>query len=164
MSYLDELHGYFYEDLKIGQTAVYARTITETDIVLFSGISGDTNPVHINEEFASRTMFSGRIAHGMLTACFISTVLGTRLPGPGAIYVSQSMRFKAPVRAGDTVVVRATVTNLNDEKKRATLSTVATVADTVVMEGEAVVMVPLRDPLNDPALAKKKPEPAPAAD
>jgi 3-hydroxybutyryl-CoA dehydratase len=109
-------------------------------------------------------MFSGRIAHGMLTACFISTVLGTRLPGPGAIYVSQSMRFKAPVRAGDTVVVRATVTNLNDEKKRATLSTVATVADTVVMEGEAVVMVPLRDPLNDPALAKKKPEPAPAAD
>jgi 3-hydroxybutyryl-CoA dehydratase len=166
MSYLDELHGQFFEDLKLGQTAVYARTITETDIVLFAGISGDTNPIHINEEFASQTMFSGRIAHGMLTAAFISTVLGTRLPGPGAIYVSQSIRFKAPVRAGDTVVCRATVTDLVPEKKRATLTTVVSVGNKVVLEGEAVLMVPAR-PAHapaEPALAASAPARAPASD
>jgi 3-hydroxybutyryl-CoA dehydratase len=93
MSDHDDLHGLFYEDLRLGQSAAYARTVTEADIVLFAGISGDTNPVHINEEFASGTMFSGRIAHGMLTASLISTVIGTKLPGPGAIYVSQTLRF-----------------------------------------------------------------------
>jgi 3-hydroxybutyryl-CoA dehydratase len=144
MSVNEELHGLFFEDLKLGQTAVYARTVTEADIVLFAGISGDTNPVHINEEFASETMFSGRIAHGMLTASFISTVIGTRLPGPGAIYVTQTLRFKAPVRIGDTVNARATVTELVPEKRRATLSTVVSVAGKVVLEGEAVVLVPLR--------------------
>jgi len=171
MSYLDELHGQFFEDLKLGQTAVYARTITETDIVLFAGISGDTNPIHINEEFASQTMFSGRIAHGMLTAAFISTVLGTRLPGPGAIYVSQSIRFKAPVRAGDTLVCRATVTDLLPEKKRATLSTVVTVGNKVVLEGEAVLMVPARPhppaeapPVAAKALAASAPAREPASD
>lgn len=141
---LTELHGLFFEDLKVGQTALYARTLTETDIVLFAGISGDNNPVHINEEFASNTMFSGRIAHGMLTAAFISTVLGMKLPGPGAIYVSQTLRWKAPVRAGDTLNVRATVADLVPEKRRATLSTVVTVGNRVVLEGEAVVIVPLR--------------------
>lgn len=144
MTDLTELHGLFFEDLKVGQTALYARTVTETDIVLFAGISGDNNPVHINEEFASNTMFSGRIAHGMLTAAFISTVLGMKLPGPGAIYVSQTLRFKAPVRAGDTLNVRATVADLVPEKRRATLSTVITVGNRVVLEGEAVVIVPLR--------------------
>lgn len=144
MSDLDELHGLFFEDLRIGQTAAYARTVTEADIVLFAGISGDTNPVHINEEFASSTMFSGRIAHGMLTASLISTVIGTRLPGPGAIYISQSLRFKAPVRIGDTVTARATVTDLLAEKRRATIATVCTVKNKVVLEGEAVVMVPQR--------------------
>jgi 3-hydroxybutyryl-CoA dehydratase len=144
MSDSDELHGLYYEDLRLGQTAVYGRTVTEADIVLFAGISGDTNPVHINEEFASGTMFSGRIAHGMLTASLISTVIGTRLPGPGAIYVSQTLRFKAPVRIGDTVTARATITDLMPEKRRATISTVATVRNKVVLEGEAVVMVPQR--------------------
>lgn len=144
MNDLTELHGLFFEDLKVGQTALYARTLTETDIVLFAGISGDNNPVHINEEFASNTMFSGRIAHGMLTAAFISTVLGMKLPGPGAIYVSQTLRWKAPVRAGDTLNVRATVADLVPEKRRATLSTVVTVGNRVVLEGEAVVIVPLR--------------------
>ena len=147
MDDLTELHGLFFEDLKVGLTALYARTITETDIVLFAGISGDNNPVHINEEFASNTMFSGRIAHGMLTAAFISTVLGMKLPGPGAIYVSQTLRFKAPVRAGDTLNVRATVTDLVPDKRRATLSTVITVGNRVVLEGEAVVIVPLRSSL-----------------
>ena len=144
MSNLEELHGLFFEDLKVGQTAIYARTITETDIVLFAGITGDNNPVHINEEFAAKTMFSGRIAHGMLTASFISTVLGVKLPGPGAIYVSQTVRFKAPVRAGDTLTVRATITDLVPEKRRATLSTVVTVGNKAVLEGEAVVIVPNR--------------------
>jgi 3-hydroxybutyryl-CoA dehydratase len=144
MSELEELHGLYFEDLKVGQTAVYARTLTETDIVLFAGISGDNNPVHINEEFASTTMFSGRIAHGMLTAAFVSTVLGMKLPGPGAIYVSQTLRFKAPVRSGDTLSVRATVVDLVPEKRRATLSTVVSVGNKVVLEGEAVVIVPLR--------------------
>lgn len=144
MSELDEIHGLFFEDLRVGMTAVYARTITEADIVLFAGISGDTNPVHINEEFAADSMFSGRIAHGMLTASLISTVIGTRLPGPGVIYVSQSLRFKAPVRIGDTVQARATITELIPEKRRAQLATTASVRKKVVIEGEALVMVPLR--------------------
>jgi 3-hydroxybutyryl-CoA dehydratase len=144
MSDADELHGFFYEDLSVGQTAVVARTITDADIVLFAGISGDTNPVHINEEFAAGTMFSGRIAHGMLTASFISTVIGTRLPGPGCIYVSQTLRFKAPVRVGDTIWARATVTELFPEKRRAALATKVMVGDRVVLEGEALVIVPLR--------------------
>ena len=139
-----EIHGLYFEDLSIGLTAVYGRTVTEADIVLFSGISGDTNPVHLDQEFASGTMFSGRIAHGMLTAAFISTVIGTRLPGPGAIYVGQTLRFKAPVRVGDTISARATVTALAPEKRRATLATVVTVGGKVVLEGEAEVLVPRR--------------------
>ena len=144
MNDAEELHGFFFEDLRVGQTAVVARTLTDADIVLFAGISGDTNPVHINEEFAAGTMFSGRIAHGMLTASFISTVIGTRLPGPGSIYLSQSLRFKAPVRVGDTLWARATVTELVPEKRRASLATTVTVRDKIVLEGEAVVMVPQR--------------------
>jgi 3-hydroxybutyryl-CoA dehydratase len=136
--------GRFFEDLAVGDSASFAKTVTEADIVLFAGVSGDTNPVHLDQEFAAKTMFKGRIAHGMLSAGFISTVLGTRLPGPGAIYLSQSLRFKAPVRPGDTVVARATVTALAPEKKRATLATTCQVGDTVVIEGEAVVMVPSR--------------------
>jgi 3-hydroxybutyryl-CoA dehydratase len=153
MNGAEELHGLFFEDLAVGQTAVIARTITDADIVLFAGISGDTNPVHINEEFAAGTMFSGRIAHGMLTASFISTVIGTRLPGPGCIYLSQSLRFKAPVRVGDTIWARATVTELFPDKRRAALSTTVTVRDKVVLEGEALVMVPLRATRARPAAA-----------
>jgi 3-hydroxybutyryl-CoA dehydratase len=97
------LDGYFLEDLQPGMTASYARTVTEADVILFAGVSGDQNPVHLNQEFAEGTRFKGRIAHGMLTASFISTVLGNKLPGPGCIYVSQNLKFKAPVRAGDTV-------------------------------------------------------------
>lgn len=141
MSTHKELHGLYFEDLHVGQTAVYARTLTETDIVLFAGVTGDNNPVHINEIFAQDTPFSGRIAHGMLTASFISTVLGTKLPGPGAIYLSQTMRFKAPVRAGDTLVARATVKELVAEKRRCTLTTTVSVDDKVVVEGEAIVLV-----------------------
>jgi len=140
----EELHGYYIEDLASGMSALYARTVTDADIVLFAGISGDFNPVHLNHEFASNTMFEGRIAHGMLTASFISTVLGTKLPGPGCIYLTQNLRFKAPVRSGDTVNARVTITNIDAAKRRVTLATVCTVMGRTVLEGEAQVMVPSR--------------------
>ena len=139
-----ELHGYYFEDMEEGMTDVYGKTITDADIVMFSGISGDINPVHLNHEFASETVFEERIAHGMLTASFISTVVGTKLPGPGCIYVNQTLRFKAPVRAGDTVNARVTVTKLVPEKKFVELKTVCSVGDKVVVDGEATVMVPSR--------------------
>jgi len=138
---MDELHGYYMEDLSVGMSDIFAKTVSEADIVLFAGVSGDTNPVHINQLFAEATPFKGRIAHGMLSASFISTVLGTRLPGPGAVYISQNLRFRAPVKAGDTVVARATVKEIHAERRRVVLTTVCTVGDTVVIEGEAVAMV-----------------------
>lgn len=141
---IQELSGYFFEDLAIGMTAAYARTIGPADLVMFAGISGDTNPMHLNEEYASRTMFEGTIAHGMLSASFISTVVGTRLPGPGCIYVSQNLKFRAPVRPGDTVTARATVQELVPERNRVVLRTVCTVGTTVVIDGEAIVQVPRR--------------------
>lgn len=132
----------YFEDLSIGQSAEYAKTITEADVLLFVAVSGDDNPVHINAEYAETTMFKGRIAHGMLSAGFISTVLGTRLPGPGTIYLGQNLKFKAPVRIGDTVTAKVTVTALDPAKKRVTLSTVCTVKGNVVIDGEAVVIAP----------------------
>jgi len=141
-SLVEELSGYFFEDLEVGMTAVYARTIGPADLVMFAGISGDTNPMHLNAEYAGQTMFGGTIAHGMLCSSFISTVVGTRLPGPGCVYVSQTLKFKAPVRPGDTVTARATVTELIPHKKRAVLKTVCTVGDKVVISGEAKVLVP----------------------
>jgi len=138
----ETLNGLYFEDLSVGQTAIFAKTVTEADIVAFAGISGDFNPVHINEDFASQTMFKGRIAHGMLGAAFISTVFGTKLPGPGCIYVSQSLKFKAPVRIGDTVTARVELTALTPEKKFATFKTTCLVKDKVVMDGEATLMVP----------------------
>ncbi len=138
---MQELHGYYLEDLSVGMTGVFAKTVSEADIVLFAGVSCDTNPVHINQLFAEGTLFKGRIAHGMLSASFISTVLGTRLPGPGSIYLSQSLRFRAPVKAGDTVVARATVKEIVPERRRVVMTTVCTVGETVVLDGEAMVMV-----------------------
>lgn len=136
--------GYFFEDLSVGMSAGFAKTVTDADLVLYAGVSGDTNPVHLDEEYAAATPFKGRIAHGMLTASFISAVLGTTLPGPGAIYMSQSLRFKAPVRPGETVRAVARVKELDSQRKRATLETVCTVGDRTVVEGEALVMVPSR--------------------
>ncbi|MDR3324050.1 MAG: MaoC family dehydratase [Zoogloeaceae bacterium] len=133
-------NGYDIEDLQPGMSASVAKTITETDIVLFSGVSTDTNAVHLNEEFAKTTMFGGRIAHGMLSAGLISAVLGNRLPGPGTIYMGQTLKFKAPVRPGDTVTATATVKEVVVEKKRAVLETVCTVNGKVVIEGEATML------------------------
>ena len=110
-----------------------------------AAISGDTNPVHLNEDFAAASRFEGRIAHGMLTASLISAVIATKLPGPGAIYRSQSLKFMAPVRIGDTVMAEVKVTEVVPEKKRAVLETTCRVGETVVVEGEAVLWVPARD-------------------
>lgn len=139
-----ELHGYYLEDLKVGMSASFGKTVTEADIMAFAGVSGDTNPVHLHQDFAAQTLFKGRVAHGMLSAAFISTILGTKLPGPGCIYVSQDIRFKAPVRAGDTVTATATITEIVPEKRRVKMKTVCKVGDLVVIDGEAVALVPNR--------------------
>ena len=136
--------GYFIEDLTVGMSASYGKTITDADIVMFAGVSGDTNPVHLDQEFAAKTPFKTRIAHGMLSAGFISTVIGTKLLGPGSIYMSQTLRFKAPVKIGDTVQTTCTITEIIPDKRRAVLSTICKVGDTVVIEGEALIMVPSR--------------------
>jgi 3-hydroxybutyryl-CoA dehydratase len=136
--------GHYIEDIVPGMTAMFGKTITEADILMFAGVSGDTNPVHLNDEFALNTPFKGRIAHGMLTASLISAVLGTKLPGPGCIYVSQSMKFLAPVRAGETVRAIATVTAVDPERRRITVETVCKVNGNDVLVGEAVLMVPRR--------------------
>lgn len=135
----------YYEDIEVGQTASYGKTITEADILMFSGVSGDTNPVHLNQEYAEGTMFKGRIAHGMLSAALISTVFGTKLPGPGCIYVGQSLKFKAPVRIGDTVTATVECTAKVDDKKFCTFRTTCTVNGKVVIDGEATLMVPTKE-------------------
>jgi 3-hydroxybutyryl-CoA dehydratase len=140
-----ELYGYRFEDLQPEMSASLSRTVGEADILMFAGVSGDTNPVHLDAEFAESTMFGGRIAHGMLSAAFVSAVFGTRLPGPGCIYLSQNLKFKAPVKIGDTVVARVTVKELKPEKRRAIFSTVCTVGGKVVLDGEAEIMIPARD-------------------
>jgi 3-hydroxybutyryl-CoA dehydratase len=137
---MNELNGYDIEDLKEGMTATFAKTITEADIVLFAAASGDNNAVHINEEFAQTTMFKGRIAHGMLSASVISAAIAGRLPGPGTIYLGQNLRFKAPVRPGDTVHATVTVKEVLAEKGRVALTTVCTVNGKVVIDGDALVM------------------------
>ena len=141
---IDELHGYAFEDLHEGMTAAYSKTITEADIVLYADLTGDANPAHLNQEYAAATLFKGRIAHGMLTAGLISTVLGTKLPGPGAIYVGQALRFKAPVRSGDTVMATCTITKLIPEKHFIEMKTVCSVGGKPVVDGEATIMVPTR--------------------
>ena len=135
---------YFFEDLHIGQSAALSKTITEADILMYAAVSMDTNPVHFDEEFASQTRFGGRIAHGMLSAGLISALLGTRLPGPGTVYLRQSLAFKAPVRIGDTVKAVVEITDLNPARKNATLQTRCMVKETIVIDGEAVVLVPAR--------------------
>lgn len=130
------------EEIETGQSARWQRTVTEDDIVRFAALSGDNNPVHLDEAFAAGTRFKGRIAHGMLAASFISTVVGTRLPGYGCIYISQNLRFRAPVRIGDTVETTATVAEVDRDRKRVRMETVCKVGDTVVVDGEAVLLVP----------------------
>ena len=134
-----------FEDLSVGMTATYTKTVKSSDVVGFAEITGDRNPVHLSEHFAANTPFKGRIAHGLYTASLISAVIGTRLPGPGAIYVSQTLRFLAPVKIGDTIDAMVEVVELKDERQRAMLRCECRVGDTVVLEGEAEVKVPRRE-------------------
>ena len=136
--------GVFFEDLSLGQEASLSNTVSEADIVAFADVSGDRNPVHLDADYAATTMFKERIAHGMLSAAYISAVFGMKLPGPGAIYISQSPKFKAPVKIGDTVVTTVRVAELVPEKRRERFECVCTVNDKPVVEGEAVLMVPTR--------------------
>jgi len=136
---MNELNGYDIEDLAVDMAASFSKTITEADIILFAGASGDNNAVHINDEFARTTIFKGRIAHGFLTASVISAAVANRLPGPGAIYISQQMNFRAPVRPGDTVHAHVRVSAIDQSRTRVTLETVCKVGETVVIDGEAVV-------------------------
>lgn len=134
----------YFEDLSLGMTERLSKVVSSADVVGFAEITGDRNPIHLSEHFAARTPFGTRIAHGLYTAGLISAVLGTRLPGPGAIYISQTLHFRAPVRIGDTVDVKVTVEELFPERARALLVCACAVGDTLVLDGEALVKVPRR--------------------
>jgi len=129
---------YTIDDLKPGMSESFSKTVSERDV------SGDVNPVHFDEAFARQTPFKGRIAHGVLTASYISTVLGMKMPGPGTIFMSLTTRFKAPVRIGDTVTATCTVREVVPEKRRVLFDCICRVGDTTVIEGEALVMAPAR--------------------
>lgn len=137
------MKGLTIQQMTIGDSATFTKTVSESDVYQFAGITGDFNPAHINEEYAKDTVFKTRIAHGMLSAGFISTVLGTRLPGPGTIYLRQELKFLAPVRIGDTITAKVEITGLVLEKNRVTLRTTCTNQEGVlVVDGEALMSPP----------------------
>ncbi len=131
---------FYTDELFVGQTAQQSKTITETDIILFSAVSMDTNAIHLDEDYAKTTRFGTRIVHGMLTGSLISSVLANRLPGPGTIFLSQTMKFLAPVHPGEKITAKVTVTEIIKEKNRVKLDTVCTVNGKEVLKGEALVM------------------------
>jgi 3-hydroxybutyryl-CoA dehydratase len=137
------MKGKTIEELQVGDTARFSKTVSESDVYLFAGLTGDFNPAHVNEDYARDTYFKSRIAHGMLTASFISTVIGTMLPGPGTIYMRQEVSFLAPVQFGDTVTAVVEVAEIMAEKKRVRLKTYCVNQEnTTVVEGEALVSPP----------------------
>jgi 3-hydroxybutyryl-CoA dehydratase len=137
-----ELRVLYFEDLAVGMSESFSKVVSSSDVVGFAELTGDRNPIHLAQHFAAKTPFKTRIAHGLYTASLISAVLGTRLPGPGAVYISQTLNFRAPVRIGDQVDVTVTVAELIPERQRARLTCTCTVADEVVLDGEALVKVP----------------------
>ena len=129
--------------ISVGQSASFTKTITESDVYTFAGLSGDLNPAHINEEYAKGTRFGGRIAHGMLSAGLISAVIGMQLPGPGTIYMGQTLKFLSPVRIGYTVTATVKVTSIDEQRRRAVLETTCTNQEgTLLISGEAKVLLP----------------------
>jgi 3-hydroxybutyryl-CoA dehydratase len=135
-----------FSRLAVGQSASMARTVTDTDILLFAVATGDMSPVHLDQAYAARSSYGGRIAHGMLTAGFISATMATHLPGPGVIYLTQSMRFLRPVRIGNVITTHVTVLELDPAKRHVRLSTVCrNRAGKIVLDGEAQVLVPRED-------------------
>ncbi|WP_027214114.1 MaoC family dehydratase [Burkholderia sp. WSM2232] len=138
---MNAIGGYDIEDLMVGMSSRFTKTLSEQEVLLFAGASGDTNPVHLNEEYAKQTPFGGRIAHGMLSAAVISAAIAGRLPGPGSIYVSQRLNFRRPVRLGETVCANITVKEVLARQRRVVLETVCEVNGRVVVDGDAVVLV-----------------------
>ena len=135
---------YYFEDLELGMEASVVKTVTAADTLAFAEITGDWNPVHLDREYAAKTVFREPIAHGMLTAGYISAVFGSQMPGPGAIYVSQTLNFRAPVKIGDHVLAKVRVVELYPTKRRVRFDCVCVVDGKVVLEGEAVLMVAAR--------------------
>ena len=134
--------GYTIDELEVGMTAVFSRVLGESDVIQFADISGDDNPVHLDEDYAQSTPFGGRIVHGFLSASLISAAIAGRMPGPGSVYLKQNLMFRAPVRIGDRVEAHVTVTDIIREKNRVCLSTSCLVGDTIVVEGDALVLAP----------------------
>jgi 3-hydroxybutyryl-CoA dehydratase len=141
----EAMNGLYLEDLKVGMSAMFGKTVTEADIMAFAGVSGDTNPIHLHDGFARSTRFGQRIAHGMLSGSLISAVLGTKLPGPGSVYLAQTMNFMAPVLIGETITAVATITAIDEKRRRVILKTQCFNGDKVVIDGEATILVPRRD-------------------
>ena len=142
--FFEQMHGYYIEDLQTGMCASVDKRFSKRDLAAYAALSLDDNPLHMNEEFAARTRVGGQVLHGMITASLISAIIGTRLPGPGCLWMSQEMRFLAPVRIGATVVARAEVMDVDREKQRVRLATVCRVGDGIVLDGSALVWVPSR--------------------
>lgn len=140
---MDNTKGKTINELKVGQSACFTKTVSEADVYNYIGVSGDFNPAHINEEYAKKTIFKKRIAHGMISAGFISAVLGTQLPGPGTIYLKQDLKFTSPVHFGDTITAICTVAEIIPEKNRVVLDTVCENQNgQTVIEGKALVLAP----------------------
>ena len=139
------MQSYCLEDLRVGQSAEAVDVMTEADVARFAEVSGDHNPVHLDEAYAETTRFKGRIAHGMLSASYISALIGNSMPGPGTIYVSQSLNFKRPVRIGDEVTTRVSIDSIDLAKGLVTISTACLVRGKAVLDGQAVVMVSRRE-------------------
>ncbi|MBF91595.1 MAG: acyl dehydratase [Rickettsiales bacterium] len=137
----NKLHGFFIEDLEVGQEAILSKTITEADIANFSGVTGDNNPVHISDDFASKTIFGKRVVHGFFTASLISTLIATKLPGPGSIYISQTLKFLAPAYIGDNILTRVIIQKIDKEKRRVNLLTECFISDKKILTGEAEILV-----------------------
>lgn len=140
----EALHGYYIEDLETGMTASVTKTFTEQDVGMYAALSTDDNPMHMDEAFAARTRAGGRVLHGMVTASLISAIIGTRLPGPGCLWMAQDMRFLGPVRIGDAVRAAATLEDIERGRQRVRLATTCTVGDKMVLDGSALVWVPSR--------------------
>jgi 3-hydroxybutyryl-CoA dehydratase len=138
------VQGFYFDELTVGQTAETSRVVGAADIQAFADVSGDHNPLHLDEVYAKTTTFGERIAHGMLSASFISGLIANKLPGAGAIYLSQSLRFRRPVKIGDLVVVRVTIKTLDEGRAHVTLDTVCEVNGKTVIDGEALVIAPRR--------------------
>lgn len=140
---MEEIKGLTIDQIKVGQSASFSKTVTETDVYNFAGVTGDFNPAHINEAYAKETFFKKRIAHGMLSAGFISAVLANKLPGPGTIYLGQELKFTKPVLIGDTITATCTVEEVIADRNRVIIKTVCTNQDgEVVIDGKAKVMPP----------------------